>query len=468
MARIDDPPSDRPALPGWTRVADALTLVSATTALIALVHPIRLAAVHLSIRHPARLIAIAITIIAVRHVIVPSPTLVSEVRDLWRRLQTRWPAATTAVPVALSTRVLVLLVGYFAVVSIGYPSGAPPAGAGRWWDLPQRWDAAWYLDIAEHGYRWTDDVTRGQNLAFFPAYPLLVRAVSRVVHVPGTPADVARAWTATMVSIALFAAATIYLYRLAAERMGRETATNAVLLVATYPFAIFYSAVYSEALFLLSVVAAWYHLERDQPLRSGGWGLVAGLSRPNGCLLALPLALSAWLHPRPRRWRRWSFLASLTPVAGMLLYSAYGYWLTGHAFVWVELQREAWFRTYQGLDQSVWIELRTLADVGLLQYISSWPFRMVNLVATLFALAAIWPVTRRLGAPSGLFVALNTLAPLLNGGLMSMARCTAVLFPVFIWLAIAARGNAFTLLAVCFGFGQAMAAVWFFTWRALF
>ncbi len=60
-----------------------------------------------------------------------------------------------------------------------------------------------------------------------------------------------------------------------------------------YPFALFYSAAYTESLFLLTVVAACYHFERDELWQAGLWGLIAGLTRPNGCLLSVVLALMA-------------------------------------------------------------------------------------------------------------------------------------------------------------------------------
>ena len=58
-----------------------------------------------------------------------------------------------------------------------------------------------------------------------------------------------------------------------------------------YPFAIFYSAAYTEGLFLLAMLGAWYHLRRDERWPAFAWGLLAGLTRPNGCLLSIPLAL---------------------------------------------------------------------------------------------------------------------------------------------------------------------------------
>lgn len=458
-------PGDEPGRA--TRVADAAIIVLGLGAVAAFLYPFHIGPVRLGHTGVARLFAAAIGLAVARHLLAPAPAFPSEVRRWWARLRTRWPAAAAAVPIALITRALVILIGYLAVIAFGYPDRMV-SGPERWWDLPQRWDAGWYLSIAREGYRWSGDLTRQVTVGFFPAYPLLVRAASRLIHVGGVPADAVQAWTATGVSVAAFLGAMIYLHRLVASRYGNTIATTGLLFLCAYPFAVFFSAAYTESLYLLCVVAAWFHMERAQPTRAACFGLVAGLSRPNGFLLTLPLLLLAWRHDGSPDRRPALYAAALGPVAGLVIFGVFLYQLTGHPLAWAVAQRQGWGRTYQGLGESIWAELSTMNEIGVLQYLGSWPWTAMNLFAGLFALASIWPVTRRLGLAAGVFVAVNTLTPLLNGGLMSMARYTAVLFPSFIWLALVARGNAAAAIAACFGLGQGLAAAAFFTWRPLF
>jgi Gpi18-like mannosyltransferase len=370
------------------------------------------------------------------------------------------------VPLAIAIRLVVVGIGYLAVATIGF-RGEPPANStlNAWWDLPQRWDAGWYVGIAHDGYDWTGDVADQQNLNFFPAYPMLVRAIAFLVHTHGIPRAVVFAWTATLVSIAAFAAAAVYIYRIAADRFGDEVAKGAVLLIATYPFALFYGAVYSEALYLLCAAGAWYHFEKRQLAPAAIWGVIAGLCRPNGCLLVAPLLVGALAQ---RRKESWVYLAAITPVIGTLVYSAWAYSFTGHPFVWAELQRTAWLRTYEGFDRTLWQPITAIATLGLPRYVELWPWTIINLAPTLLALAAIWPVWRRLGAAAGAFVAINTVVPLVNGGLVGMGRYTSVLFPMFIWLALATRRGALPALSACFATAQGLAAALFFTWRQIF
>jgi hypothetical protein len=109
-----------------------------------------------------------------------------------------------------------------------------------------------------------------------------------------------------------------------------------------------------------------------------------------------------------------------------------------------------------------------MVDLGFVRYAGGYPWTTMNLLPALLALIAIWPVTRRIGLAAGVFLAVSVGVPLLNGGLVSMGRYSAVMFPLFVWLALMARGRALSLLAACFGIGQGLAAALFFTWRPLF
>jgi len=65
------------------------------------------------------------------------------------------PAVRSAATVVAGTRPLMFLVGYLAVLTIGPAGGRAPL---RYFDnellnLPVRWDASWYLEIANQGYR---------------------------------------------------------------------------------------------------------------------------------------------------------------------------------------------------------------------------------------------------------------------------------------------------------------------------
>jgi hypothetical protein len=366
----------------------------------------------------------------------------------------------------LLTRIPVLIVGYAAVRAFGL---APVATANlRLYrsdllNLPARWDALWYYTIAAEGYRRAGDPSQQQTLVFFPLYPFLMRTAGVAVAHQTLLAGLA-------ISIGAFLAALVFCYRLARLDADDDRSAFALMLIATYPFAIFFSAPYTESLFLLEMTAALYYMRVDAPARCGSWALAAGLTRPNGCTLAAALASMALTTndsnaDRPRSWRRPRFAliaASVMPIAGAVIYSLYLRWRVGDAFGWITGQA-AWgsaFASGAGAQAQAWAPN---PDAPL-----TWAaIQAANLGALALAAIAIVPVTRRFGAAYGLAIAGYLLPALATHGLKSIGRFTAVLFPIFLWLAIAIPPAARRGWIVGFAIGQAAAAALFFTWRPL-
>jgi len=65
----------------------------------------------------------------------------------------------------------------------------------------------------------------------------------------------------------------------------------------------------------------------------------------------------------------------------------------------------------------------------------------------------------------GLWIAVNIFPPVVAHLFISLGRFTAVLFPVFFWLAIRIPRDRLARTAALFAAGQAVLAVWFFLWR---
>jgi len=160
-------------------------------------------------------------------------------------------------------------------------------------------------------------------------------------------------------------------------------------------------------------------------------------------------------------------LTAAMPGIGMLLFTGYLYGLTGVWFAWAR-SHEAWGRTYQGLGTLVSHQYSILANAGLSGYVGTPGYDVLNAIGALFALATVWPVTRRLGLAYGLFMVVNIVPALANGGLLSAGRFSSVLFPAFIWLAAAIPSNQRAGWIASFAALQAFGAALFYTWRPLF
>jgi hypothetical protein len=165
-----------------------------------------------------------------------------------------------------------------------------------------RWDAAWYLLIAHAGYAPALGSATVARSAFFPLYPLAIRALSLLVWPP--------ALAGAMVSLIAFAVALYLLHRLTSlevrrlRSMGRQigeprtVARLAVALTALSPMAFFFSAVYSESLYLALSIAVFWYARRGAWTRAGLLGALAGATRPTGVLLVLPVLIFYLYGPR--------------------------------------------------------------------------------------------------------------------------------------------------------------------------
>lgn len=468
-------------LPRWAAACDVIAVATGLLTLSVLVFGgFRLATIagRLSVTDWRRPALIAALLLIVRHAFVREMPLPQHVGALvvawWRRPETR-----LLLPIHLATRLGVLAVGFLAVILVGFP----PEAANRWsiyrnalFDLPARWDAGWYLSVALDGYRW-DPAARPdlqQNIAFFPAFPMLVRFLSPIFGRQPL-------WVGLGISLVAFYLALGYLLRLARlDIQDEDRAAAGVTLIAVYPFAVYFSAAYTEALFLLAMAAAIYHFRAEQWWRSAAWGALAGLTRPNGFLLSVVLGLLAvrplWnagarraTLPPPDGWRPLAvrLATASAPGLGMLAFSLFIYDLTGHPFRWAA-QTVAWGRVYRGLTTVVTDRAAYIAANGFYGYVSTQTIDLVYGLAVLFVLGAVWPVYRRFGLAYAALLVTNTLPPMAAGGMMSMGRVTSVLFPAFFWMASAVPPRHRTAWVALFATLQGFAAVMFFTWRPLF
>jgi hypothetical protein len=420
----------------------------------------------------------AAALAAIRHAASPRPTLLASVRR-WRDAVHRRPALADAMVAFWLTRPTVLFVGLVATATIGVAPVAKNAlliarDPAR--GLPARWDAQWYAGLAAHGYEWQHSFDPQQNLAFFPAYPLLIRSlgVATGAFRTGVPPDrqIARlTWCGLSISLVAFFWAAWYFAKLAREMMEEPRARVALLLLSAYPFALFFTAAYTESLFLLTALAVWYHVRRGEPWAAAGWGLLAGLTRPNGCFLSIPLGLlalgvrdapGAEASPDRGPWRR--LIVAAMPGIGMLLFTAYLYYLTGIWFAWSKTHA-AWGRVL-GSEPAL-SSFSGFGPDGLLGFASDHPYDLLNALGLLFALLPIRAVWRFSPAWT-MFVLANVVVPLSAGGLLSMGRLTSTLFPLFLACGLSMPPRLAAAATVGFAIVQGLLAALFYTWRGVY
>ncbi len=395
------------------------------------------------------------------------PVQMAAARDCWRAL---WVS-----------RVVVLLAGVGAVATFGVGRArsayVPPgvvSGFGWLGDLlaapVARWDAAWYLVIAHDGYRPGIGPLAASRTAFFPLYPLGVRAISELA-VPPIAAGVA-------LSVVAFAAALYGIHRLSTLELGRldrslarpghggDVARLAVLVTAMAPMAFFFSAVYSESLYLALSVGVFWCARQGRWAWAAALGALASATRSAGVVLVVPMLILYLYGPREDRepdfpdrawWRpryrvRRDVLWAVALPAGLAAYMAY-LALAGGVPLEPFHAQEVWNRHFAGPFVGVWDGARAAFD-GARQLLSFQRTRVYfseaggspfvdaghNLMLFAFLLAAVpmvLGVLRRLPLAYGAYVlaalALPLSYPVAPEPLMSLPRFEVVLFPLAMW-----------------------------------
>ena len=332
-----------------------------------------------------------------------------------------------------------------------FPSVFGPFRA--FWDPFTRYDGGWYYQIARSGYQFvvggpSVGVGKPGKIAYFPVYPMLMRYAGRLFG--DSPADVY--FGGILVSWVAFVLAMVLLLKLAMLDVDDERAERAVYLTAIFPFALFYGVVYTEATFLLFVLAAFYLFRTRWWILGGVFGALATATRVNGILILPALAWVAWRRAEPNtndRLRAGVALALV--VCGIGAYSIYVYTLSGHPFEWASAIGRWGY--YPG--GAPWLALvrlvRELATHPLVFLTSQHaaPYDALNGLTGLVFVAAIPLVWWRLGAAYGLYMLANLWLPLSSGQYEGMGRYCAVLFPFFILVAgIRWRAGFIAIVAV--------------------
>lgn len=310
----------------------------------------------------------------------------------------------------------------------------------------RNWDGFWYTLIAERGYQ-----VHPATAAFWPLYPKLLAVLHNLTQ-----------WTVPTLGIIVsnlaLVGALLLLYRLVMLDYGDSVARRTIWLLVLFPTAFYFSAVYTESLFLLLTVGAIYFARTEHWGWAALFGALAALTRNTGVLVLLPMGIllvrsHGW---DPRRWWRIGaqlavvalspliFLWHLDQVWGdpLLTIHVQDQWARYRAMPWSTLAAAfhqwdlSWF--HQLMANPSW-NMLTSAYVR-------WRFaesQTYDIFITLVFIPIVIYTLIKVRPAYSLYAALVFVVPMFSPShvhpLMSMPRFVIVLFPLFIALAILLR-----------------------------
>jgi Gpi18-like mannosyltransferase len=310
------------------------------------------------------------------------------------------------------------LVGWWAagrVVAIATAFALKPTV----WTL-DRWDGRWYRMVARDGYLLVPG--RQSDPAFFPLYPILLRAL----HAAGVGWGIVGPLLsnlALLLGLGLF-------YALTREIFSEPLARRSTIYLAIFPLSYVFSMAYPESVELVLLTAAPLAALRRRWWLAAVCAGAAALARPEGLFLALPLAGIAWSQRQslPPVRRGAALAAVIAPVAALASFSLYLDAVLHDPTAWSEAER-SWGRQFR-----VTGAYRAFAHLPSAVGHTPW---LVRDVAFFFFYLTLLYAARRLGAPVLWLAAAAAIVvlPIFTGAFDSIGRFGLLAPPLFWGLA---------------------------------
>ncbi len=310
-----------------------------------------------------------------------------------------------------------------------------------WW----RWDAIHYVEIAYLGYAHHVSLS-----AFFPLFPLLIRALGTLLG-GSIMADYA---AGILLANVCFYGVLVLFYQLVSKDYGHIVARYALIYLAFDPYGLFFFVGYAESLFLLLTLAVFFFLRRGKALDwwlAGLCGCLAALTRPTGIILLVPFLVlfvqrfGIGTNFTRENWRQKlnAVLAMALVLAGLLIYLSY---------LWITFGNPWVFRLEE---TAIWQRYTAFPWVGIFDAIEAiksgrvfYRRDITDLAFTFVPLAVLIVGWKRLPLDYSLFSAAMALfvlcQPCRFEALMSVPRYLFVIFPIILILSLWSKHNHIT------------------------
>ena len=287
-----------------------------------------------------------------------------------------------------------------------------------------KWDCQWYLTIIKDGYdlapRTTPKLWKGlANWAFFPLYPYIVRYLSAITSVPPVVVGVIFNHIIVLLSLMVF-------YKYLKLFVDELNSRFGVILLAFSPFSIYFTSLYTEALFLLLSLLSFYYMRTNRLILSAICGGFLSATRPIGVMFSLPFLGHQILHTK------FGFKAvckiiilTIISVSGLLLYM---YYLQIHVSDYLAFQhiQKGWGR--HGLDTQ-----------NPVKQLIKWAQDTHNFLYFSISVAMSIYLLFKKHFAEALFNLLCIMPGALTGTMMSEGRFCGTLFTLYFGVVILAR-----------------------------
>ena len=318
------------------------------------------------------------------------------------------------------------------------------------------WDCLWYQNLVQGGYHRAPiaasigpDADGKANWAFFPLFPLATRALMEL----GLGSF---QWAAQGLNNLAFCGSLGLLFVYLQRWLPRPDVWFVLLLLAFSPYSLYFSAPYTESVYLLLMLGSLLAAYRGRWLLAGLCGALVSATRNLGVFLAFSLAAlalqqcgwRAFLRFAPGTERAW--LACVLCGAGLFAYMAFLQFWMGDALAFSHVQA-GWGGEF----------MNPLARIYLGLHSASAFERYCALSLVLGLLAALY-LLRKGRLPEALVLLFGSLIPA-TVRLPSAPRYVLTLFPIYLAVGLCLRGRPrlqVLSLMLCASLSPVLLAAW--------
>lgn len=282
-------------------------------------------------------------------------------------------------------------------------------------DVWIRYDAGAYVTIARNGYSWAPS-DRYPLIAWFPGYPLAIRALAAVIG--------NAVLAAVLISYASGLTAACLLWRWMARQVvighDRLIALGVVLLFAWGWY--LYGVAYGDALFLALALGAFLLAEQGRLPLATVLAAVATAERPTGVVLTLGLLVLAMERDGAVCWNGWrrpsggvrfplgtdrsrmrpGHLVPLLSLVGVAGYSGFLAARFGRPLLWLEAQ-DKW-RQGPSAGPASWFKVHMAARIVEVHEPAYLAKSLTQLAAVVLVAATVPAIGRRFGLAYAVYV----------------------------------------------------------------
>jgi len=289
-------------------------------------------------------------------------------------------------------------------------------------------DAAYYLLIAAKGYT--------INAGFFPLFPLSIHIATFPIK-DILPFDVIQYLTAIVLVSLFFCSSLIIFYKLLKMDYKENVAIWSIVFLLIFPTSFFFGALYSESLFLFLSLLAFFFARKKKWIAAGITGALLSATRPVGVAM-WPVLLYEYFKENKNKLNIKILPLFLAPL-GLISYAIYNFYKWGNPFYFIAAQGN--FQNNRTVDSIVLLP-QTLFRYAKILFtvkpeIYEWWVALFELCFFAFALILFYVAWKKKIRISYLiFGILCFLVPVSSGTFSGLPRYVAVIFPIFIALAL--------------------------------